>query len=105
MTVRPSLPRKILKYKKINCTCSLLLPQNNKPPNPPAYIFMIDVSYNNVKSGLVKLICDELKTLLEKLPRYTRYTGEKNTLAQYEKISHQHQPNSLFSLVEYCGFF
>eukprot|EP00064_Thunnus_orientalis_P001441 superscaffoldBa00000098_g1444 len=43
--------------------------KNNKPPNPPAYIFMIDVSYNNIKSGLVKLICDELKTLLDKLPR------------------------------------
>nr|XP_046236643.1 protein transport protein Sec24D [Scatophagus argus] len=43
--------------------------KNNKPPNPPAYIFMIDVSYNNIKSGLVKLICDELKTLLENLPR------------------------------------
>lgn len=43
--------------------------QNNKPPNPPAYIFMIDVSYNNIKSGLVKLICEELKTLLQKLPR------------------------------------
>ncbi|KAM9426624.1 protein transport protein Sec24D isoform 2-T2 [Pholidichthys leucotaenia] len=43
--------------------------KNNKPPNPPAYIFMIDVSYSNIKSGLVKLICDELKTLLEKLPR------------------------------------
>ncbi|XP_078131864.1 protein transport protein Sec24D isoform X1 [Sander vitreus] len=42
--------------------------KNNKPPNPPAYIFMIDVSYNNIKSGLVKLICDELKTLLENLP-------------------------------------
>uniref|UniRef100_A0A8C2XQ03 SEC24 homolog D, COPII coat complex component n=1 Tax=Cyclopterus lumpus TaxID=8103 RepID=A0A8C2XQ03_CYCLU len=44
--------------------------KNNKLPNPPAYIFMIDVSYNNIKSGLVKLICDELKTLLENLPRY-----------------------------------
>ncbi|KFP72490.1 Protein transport protein Sec24D, partial [Apaloderma vittatum] len=43
--------------------------RNNKPPNPPAYIFMIDVSYRNVNSGLVKLICDELKTLLDKLPR------------------------------------
>ncbi|XP_035745533.1 protein transport protein Sec24D [Egretta garzetta] len=43
--------------------------RNNKPPKPPAYIFMIDVSYRNINSGLVKLICDELKTLLEKLPR------------------------------------
>ncbi|XP_065692662.2 protein transport protein Sec24D [Patagioenas fasciata] len=43
--------------------------RNNKPPNPPAYIFMIDVSHRNINSGLVKLICDELKTLLDKLPR------------------------------------
>lgn len=43
--------------------------QNNKPTNPPAYIFMIDVSYSNIKSGLVKLICEELKTLLQNLPR------------------------------------
>ncbi|XP_061769503.1 protein transport protein Sec24D [Nerophis ophidion] len=42
--------------------------KNNKLPNPPAYIFMIDVSYNNVKSGLVRLICNELKTLLDTLP-------------------------------------
>ncbi|XP_068010032.1 protein transport protein Sec24D isoform X2 [Melanerpes formicivorus] len=43
--------------------------RNSKPPKPPAYIFMIDVSYNNIKSGLVRLICNELKTLLDKLPR------------------------------------
>uniref|UniRef100_A0A8C3M8G8 Uncharacterized protein n=1 Tax=Geospiza parvula TaxID=87175 RepID=A0A8C3M8G8_GEOPR len=42
---------------------------STKPPKPPAFIFMIDVSYRNIKSGLVKLICDELKTLLDKLPR------------------------------------
>ncbi|XP_036618617.1 protein transport protein Sec24D isoform X2 [Trichosurus vulpecula] len=43
--------------------------RNNKPPNPPAYIFMIDVSYSNVKNGLVTLICEELKTILENLPK------------------------------------
>ncbi|XP_068961002.1 protein transport protein Sec24D isoform X1 [Petaurus breviceps papuanus] len=43
--------------------------RNNKPPNPPAYIFMIDVSYSNVKNGLVRLICEELKTVLENLPK------------------------------------
>ncbi|NXR10612.1 SC24D protein, partial [Semnornis frantzii] len=43
--------------------------RNSKPPQPPAYIFMIDVSYRNIKSGLVRLICSELKTLLDKLPR------------------------------------
>ncbi|XP_038265220.1 protein transport protein Sec24C isoform X4 [Dermochelys coriacea] len=43
--------------------------KNNKFPNPPAFIFMIDVSYNAVKSGLVRLICEELKSLLDFLPR------------------------------------
>ncbi|NXI44889.1 SC24C protein, partial [Galbula dea] len=43
--------------------------KNNKFPSPPAFIFMIDVSYNAVKSGLVRLICEELKTLLDYLPR------------------------------------
>ncbi|NXH14703.1 SC24C protein, partial [Bucco capensis] len=42
--------------------------KNNKFPSPPAYIFMIDVSYNAVKSGLVRLICEELKSLLDYLP-------------------------------------
>uniref|UniRef100_A0A3P9LR50 SEC24 homolog C, COPII coat complex component n=1 Tax=Oryzias latipes TaxID=8090 RepID=A0A3P9LR50_ORYLA len=43
--------------------------KNNKIPQPPAYIFLIDVSYNAVKSGLVSIICQELKSLLDHLPR------------------------------------
>uniref|UniRef100_A0A8C4SGL1 SEC24 homolog C, COPII coat complex component n=1 Tax=Erpetoichthys calabaricus TaxID=27687 RepID=A0A8C4SGL1_ERPCA len=43
--------------------------KNNKIPQPPAFIFLIDVSYNAVKNGLVSLICEELKTLLDCLPR------------------------------------
>uniref|UniRef100_A0A2S2QTF0 Protein transport protein Sec24C n=1 Tax=Sipha flava TaxID=143950 RepID=A0A2S2QTF0_9HEMI len=37
-------------------------------PKPPAYIFVIDVSYNNMKSGLVRLICAFMKELLTQLP-------------------------------------
>ncbi|XP_035262282.1 protein transport protein Sec24C isoform X1 [Anguilla anguilla] len=43
--------------------------KNNRPPQPPAFIFMIDVSYNAVKTGVVSLVCQELKTLLDCLPR------------------------------------
>uniref|UniRef100_F6RUF2 SEC24 homolog C, COPII coat complex component n=1 Tax=Monodelphis domestica TaxID=13616 RepID=F6RUF2_MONDO len=43
--------------------------KNNKFPRPPAFIFMIDVSYNAVRSGLVQLLCEELKSLLDFLPR------------------------------------
>ncbi|KAM6951724.1 protein transport protein Sec24C isoform 2-T2 [Aplochiton taeniatus] len=43
--------------------------KNNKLPQPPAFIFLIDVSYNAVKSGLVHMVCQELKSLLDYLPR------------------------------------
>uniref|UniRef100_A0A672MJQ7 Protein transport protein Sec24D-like n=1 Tax=Sinocyclocheilus grahami TaxID=75366 RepID=A0A672MJQ7_SINGR len=64
--------------------------KNNKPPNPPAYIFMIDVSYNNIKSGLVKLICEELKTLLDRLPKEegTETSAIKVGFVTYNKILH-----------------
>lgn len=32
-------------------------------------IFMIDVSYNNMKSGLVHLLCSQMKDILRNLPR------------------------------------
>uniref|UniRef100_A0A3B5L1S1 SEC24 homolog D, COPII coat complex component n=1 Tax=Xiphophorus couchianus TaxID=32473 RepID=A0A3B5L1S1_9TELE len=64
--------------------------KNNKPPNPPAYIFMIDVSYTNIKSGLVKLVCDELKSLLEKLPREdgAEASAIKVGFVTYNKVLH-----------------
>ena len=44
--------------------------QDNKLPKPPAFIFMIDVSYNSVKSGLVQLLCERLKEdILVNLPK------------------------------------
>lgn len=42
--------------------------RNNTFPKPPAYIFVIDVSYNNVKSGLVELLCRNMKHILKSLP-------------------------------------
>ncbi|XP_061666594.1 protein transport protein Sec24C isoform X2 [Syngnathoides biaculeatus] len=42
--------------------------KNNKIPQPPAFIFLIDVSYNAIKSGMVGIVCQELKTLLDNLP-------------------------------------
>lgn len=44
--------------------------KNSLLPKEPAFIFMIDVSYNSVKSGLVDLICDRLKSdILSYLPK------------------------------------
>ena len=42
--------------------------RDNTPPKPPAIVFVIDVSYNNVKSGLVSLLCSEIKNIIKKLP-------------------------------------
>jgi protein transport protein SEC24 len=44
--------------------------KDEKWPEPPAFIFMIDVSYNSVRSGLTEYICHILKNdLLNYLPK------------------------------------
>ncbi|CAH1404108.1 unnamed protein product [Nezara viridula] len=43
--------------------------KDSQYPNPPALIFVIDVSYNNVKSGLVSLLCRQMKNILCNLPK------------------------------------
>lgn len=42
--------------------------RNNTLPKPPAIIFLIDVSYNNVKSGLVHLLCSQMNEIIQNLP-------------------------------------
>ncbi|KAF5297356.1 hypothetical protein FQR65_LT01286 [Abscondita terminalis] len=42
--------------------------RNNTFPKPPAIVFVIDVSYNNVKSGLVNLLCSQMKEIIKNLP-------------------------------------
>ncbi|KAL7291984.1 hypothetical protein TKK_0014270 [Trichogramma kaykai] len=42
--------------------------RNNTFPKPPAIVFIIDVSYNTVKSGLVNLLCSEMKKIIQNLP-------------------------------------
>ncbi|XP_015606449.1 protein transport protein Sec24C isoform X2 [Cephus cinctus] len=41
---------------------------NNVFPKPPAFVFVIDVSYNTVKSGLINLLCSEMKNIIRNLP-------------------------------------
>lgn len=38
--------------------------RDSKFPHPPALIFLLDVSYNNVKSGLVSLLCEKMMEIL-----------------------------------------
>ena len=39
-----------------------------RPPQPPAFVFVIDVSARAVQSGLLKEVCDTLLASLDKLP-------------------------------------
>nr|CAD7588326.1 unnamed protein product [Timema genevievae] len=43
--------------------------RNNTFPQPPAVVFLLDVSYNNVKSGMVHLLCSQIKDIIKLLPR------------------------------------
>ncbi|XP_062958686.1 protein transport protein Sec24C isoform X1 [Cynocephalus volans] len=64
--------------------------KNNKFPSSPAFIFMIDVSYNAIRTGLVRLLCEELKSLLDFLPREGR--AEESAIrvgfVTYNKVLH-----------------
>nr|XP_023659096.1 protein transport protein Sec24C-like isoform X3 [Paramormyrops kingsleyae] len=73
--------------------------KNSKPPQPPAYVFLIDVSYSSVKSGLVSIICKELKTLLDNLPRET-VEGESKIrvgFVTYNKVLHFYNVKSVLA--------
>uniref|UniRef100_A0AAF5CSM4 PDZ domain-containing protein n=1 Tax=Strongyloides stercoralis TaxID=6248 RepID=A0AAF5CSM4_STRER len=43
--------------------------RNNVQPNAPAFIFMLDVSYNAIQNGLVDIFCKNFKNLLSQLPK------------------------------------
>uniref|UniRef100_A0AAR2KMK5 SEC24 homolog C, COPII coat complex component n=1 Tax=Pygocentrus nattereri TaxID=42514 RepID=A0AAR2KMK5_PYGNA len=64
--------------------------KNNKIPQPPAFIFLIDVSYNAVKNGMVRIVCQELKTLLDYLPRENPdvQSNIRVGFATYNKVLH-----------------
>jgi protein transport protein SEC24 len=43
--------------------------KEGKIPGPPAYIFVVDVGYNSVQSGLLSLWATSILSLLENLPK------------------------------------
>uniref|UniRef100_A0A1I7YG39 Protein transport protein Sec24C n=1 Tax=Steinernema glaseri TaxID=37863 RepID=A0A1I7YG39_9BILA len=42
--------------------------KNGVPPKKPAFIFMLDVSYNSIRSGVVSSFCENLVSILQNLP-------------------------------------
>lgn len=74
-TYRPELSLGAFEFIATKAYC-----KNDKLPKEPAYIFMIDVSYNAVRSGLVHLLCSKLRTdILQYLPKDTSRKGYENS--------------------------
>ncbi|KAH7279438.1 hypothetical protein KP509_37G019900 [Ceratopteris richardii] len=43
-----------------------------RPPMPPVYFFLIDVSFSAIKTGMLQIAVDTIKSCLDKLPGYPR---------------------------------
>ncbi|VDM56296.1 unnamed protein product [Angiostrongylus costaricensis] len=43
--------------------------KNGLPPKEPAFIFMIDVSYNAIHNGMLQVVCSHLERILQQLPK------------------------------------
>lgn len=41
--------------------------RDSKFPNPPALVFILDVSYNTIKSGLIDLLCAQMMSILNEI--------------------------------------
>ncbi|CBY14315.1 unnamed protein product [Oikopleura dioica] len=67
---RPELCRGSYEFLATKDYCT-----NNKLPDPPGFIFAIDVSYNAMRTGLVHMICEAIPKILDSLPRNPE-TGE-----------------------------
>ncbi|XP_073388243.1 protein transport protein SEC24 A [Physcomitrium patens] len=70
-----------------------------RPPMPPLYFFLIDVSLSAVKSGMVKVAAETIKASLDKLPGFPRtqigFVTFVSTLHSYNLKSSLTQPQML----------
>ncbi|XP_028444796.1 protein transport protein Sec24B isoform X2 [Perca flavescens] len=70
-----------------------------RPPQPAAYLFVLDVSHNAVESGYLKFFCESLMDNLDKLPGDTRtrvgFLTFDNTIHFYNLQEGLSQPQML----------
>ena len=62
--------------------------RDNVFPKAPAHVFIIDVSYNNIKSGLVDLLCRNMKAVLQRLPSEAQGQSPRVCFITYDKVFH-----------------
>uniref|UniRef100_A0AC35U0P2 MPN domain-containing protein n=1 Tax=Rhabditophanes sp. KR3021 TaxID=114890 RepID=A0AC35U0P2_9BILA len=77
--------------------------KNSLPPKEPAFIFMLDVSYNAIKTGLVATFCKNFKDVLLALPKDDPtqvVSPAKVGLVTYDKTLHFYNFDSKTQKVE-----
>ncbi|CAG5086922.1 Oidioi.mRNA.OKI2018_I69.PAR.g11404.t1.cds [Oikopleura dioica] len=79
---RPELCRGSYEFLATKDYCT-----NNKLPDPPGFIFAIDVSYNAMRTGLVHMVCETIPKILDSLPRNPE-TGECPVKVGFVTYSH-----------------
>ncbi|KAK1259782.1 Protein transport protein Sec24-like [Acorus gramineus] len=70
-----------------------------RPPMPPLYFFLIDVSINAVKSGMLEIVANAIKSCLDELPGFPRtqigFITFDSTLHFYNMKSSLTQPQMM----------
>ncbi|PON69609.1 Sec23/Sec [Parasponia andersonii] len=70
-----------------------------RPPMPPLYFFLIDVSVSAVRSGMIEVVAKTIRSCLDKLPGYPRtqigFATYDSTLHFYNLKSSLTQPQML----------
>uniref|UniRef100_UPI00398E495C protein transport protein Sec24C-like n=1 Tax=Pristiophorus japonicus TaxID=55135 RepID=UPI00398E495C len=83
--IRPELSRGSYEFVMHEQQC-----KGDRGPSSAGFIFMIDVSYNAVRSGLLRLTCAELKKVVQCLPR--EHGAEESAVRvgfiTYDKVLH-----------------
>ncbi|XP_077280362.1 COPII coat complex component secretory 24CD [Temnothorax americanus] len=88
---RPELTLGTFEYMATKDYC-----RDNVFPKSPAIVFIIDVSYNTVKSGLVNLLCTNIKSIIKNLPIDAGQTKSKMKVGfiTYNNTVHFYNINS-----------
>ncbi|GAA0171377.1 vesicle coat protein [Lithospermum erythrorhizon] len=70
-----------------------------RPPMPPLYFFLIDVSISAVKSGMLQVVAQTIKSSLDSLPGFPRtqigFITYDSTVHYYEMKSSSSQPRMM----------
>lgn len=60
--------------------------KNGVPPKQPVFMFLLDVSYNSIRNGLVQLFCDNFPEVLRNLPKSVVFFGARYLYSTFQRL-------------------